>query len=183
MIAVKVNKISFHPPSRSYAVILKEIDGERRLPVIVGAFEAQSIALALEYMETPRPLTHDLIGNIIKGIGSKLKTVKITTLKEGVFFASLEISGDGIGERSIDSRPSDALAVALRLQAPILVEEDVMSEASMLSDISSEEEEALDFADWAPSLNSLEKRLQEAIDGEEYERAAKIRDQIKEIKA
>ena len=121
MIAVKVNKISFHPPSRSYAVILKEIDGERRLPVIVGAFEAQSIALALEYMETPRPLTHDLIGNIIKGIGSKLKTVKITTLKEGVFFASLEISGDGIGERSIDSRPSDALAVALRLQAPILV--------------------------------------------------------------
>ena len=183
MIAVKVNKISFHPPSRSYAVILKEIDGDRRLPVIVGAFEAQSIALALEYMETPRPLTHDLIGNIIKGIGSKLKTVKITTLKEGVFFASLEISGDGIGERSIDSRPSDALAVALRLQAPILVEEDVMSEASMLSDISSEEEEALDSADWAPSLNSLEKRLQEAIDGEEYERAAKIRDQIKEIKA
>ena len=183
MIAVKVNKISFHPPSRSYAVILKEIDGERRLPVIVGAFEAQSIALALEYMETPRPLTHDLIGNIIKGIGSNLKTVKITTLKEGVFFASLEISGDGIGERSIDSRPSDALAVALRLQAPILVEEDVMSEASMLSDISSEEEEALDSADWAPSLNSLEKRLQEAIDGEEYERAAKIRDQIKEIKA
>ena len=183
MIAVKVNKISFHPPSRSYAVILKEIDGERRLPVIVGAFEAQSIALALEYMETPRPLTHDLIGNIIKGIGSKLKTVKITTLKEGVFFASLEISGDGIGERSIDSRPSDALAVALRLQAPILVEEDVMSEASMLSDISSEEEEALDSADWAPSLNSLEKRLQEAIDGEEYERAAKIRDQIKDIKA
>ena len=183
MIAVKVNKISFHPPSRSYAVILKEIDGERQLPVIVGAFEAQPIALALEYMETPRPLTHDLIGNIIKGIGSKLKTVKITTLKEGVFFASLEISGDGIGERSIDSRPSDALAVALRLQAPILVEEDVMSEASMLSDISSEEEESLDSADWAPSLNSLEKRLQEAIDGEEYERAAKIRDQIKEIKA
>ena len=183
MIAVKVNKISFHPPSRSYAVILKEIDGDRRLPVIVGAFEAQSIALALEYMETPRPLTHDLIGNIIKGIGSKLKTVKITTLKEGVFFASLEISGDGIGERSIDSRPSDALAVALRLQAPILVEEDVMSEASMLPDIGSEEKEALDSADWAPSLNSLEKRLQEAIDGEEYERAAKIRDQIKEIKA
>jgi len=69
------------------------------------------------------------------------------------------------------------------LQAPILVEEDVMSEASMLPDIGSEEKEALDSADWAPSLNSLEKRLQEAIDGEEYERAAKIRDQIKEIKA
>ncbi len=105
-------------------------------------------------------------------------------MKEGVFYASLAIGGDGIGERSIDSRPSDALAVALRLQAPILVEEDVMSEASMLPDIiGSEEKEALESADWAPSLNSLEKRLQEAIDGEEYERAAKIRDQIKEIKA
>ncbi len=183
MIAVKVHKISFHPPSRSYAVILKEIDGERRLPVIVGAFEAQSIALALEYMETPRPLTHDLIGNIIKGIESQLKTVKITTLKEGVFYASLEISGGGIGERSIDSRPSDALAVALRLQAPILVADDVMAEAAMMQDIGVEEDEGLDSADWEPSLNSLEKKLQEAVDGEEYERAAKIRDQIKDIKA
>ena len=181
MIAVKVHKISFHPPSRSYAVILKEIDGERRLPVIVGAFEAQSIALALEYMETPRPLTHDLIGNIIKGIDSNLKTVKITRLKEGVFYACLEIDGKNIGERSIDSRPSDALAVALRLKSPILVAEDVMSEAALMPDIGSEENEGLDSADWTPSLNSLEKKLQEAIDGEEYERAAEIRDQIKEI--
>ena len=137
----------------------------------------------VEYMETPRPLTHDLIGNIIKGIESQLKTVKITTLKEGVFYACLEIGGEGIGERSIDSRPSDALAVALRLQAPILVADDVMSEAAMLSDIGAEEEEGLESADWAPSLNSLEKKLQEAVEGEEYERAAKIRDQIKDIKA
>lgn len=183
MIAVKVHKISFHPPSRSYAVILKEIDGERRLPVIVGAFEAQSIALALEYMETPRPLTHDLIGNIIEGIDSKLNTVKITNLKEGVFYASLELNGEGIGDRSIDSRPSDALAVALRLQAPILVSEKVISEAGMMPDIGTDEEEGFESADWEPSLNSLEKKLQEAIDGEEYERAAKIRDQINEIKA
>ncbi|MAD51503.1 MAG: DUF151 domain-containing protein [Candidatus Marinimicrobia bacterium] len=183
MIAVKVHKISFHPPSRSYAVILKEIDGERRLPVIVGAFEAQSIALALEYMETPRPLTHDLIGNIIKGIDSSLKTVKITSLKEGVFYARLEIEGDGIGDRSIDARPSDALAVALRLQSPILVSDNVMTEAAMMPDIGKEEEEGLESADWAPSLNSLEKKLQEAIEGEEYERAAEIRDQINDIKA
>jgi len=121
MIPVKVQKISFHPPSRSYAVILKEIQGERRLPVIVGAFEAQSIALALEFMETPRPLTHDLVGNIIKGVDGKLNAIMITELNEGVFYARLEISGECIGERSIDSRPSDALAVALRLQSPIFV--------------------------------------------------------------
>ncbi len=65
MIPVQVEKITYHPPSRSYAVILKEIDGDRQLPVIVGTFEAQSIALAMEYMDTPRPLTHDLIGNIL----------------------------------------------------------------------------------------------------------------------
>ena len=183
MIAVKVHKISFHPPSRSYAVILKELDGERRLPVIVGAFEAQSIALSLEHMETPRPLTHDLIGNIIDGIDSKLTNVKITNLKEGVFFAKLELLGNGIGERSIDSRPSDALAVALRLQAPILVHEEVMEEAGMMPDIGTDEGERVDLPDWEPSLPSLEKRLQEAIDEEEYEKAAKIRDQIKEIKA
>ncbi len=180
MIPVKVHKISFHPPSRSYAVILKEIDSERCLPVIVGAFEAQSIALALEYMETPRPLTHDLVGNIIKGIEGKLNTVKITELKEGVFFARLEISGDGIGKRSIDSRPSDALAVALRLHAPILVADSVMADAGMMPDIHKDSDENLEISEWAPSLSSLEKKLQAAIEKEEYELAAKIRDQIKE---
>ncbi len=161
-------------------MILKEIDGERRLPVIVGAFEAQSIALALEYMETPRPLTHDLVGNIIKGIDCKLNTIKITELKEGVFFARLEISGDGIGERSIDSRPSDALAVALRLQAPIFVADSVMEDAGMMPDIYKDTDEKLIISEWAPSLSSLEKKLQSAIEKEKYELAAKIRDQIKE---
>ncbi|MFQ6677215.1 MAG: bifunctional nuclease domain-containing protein [Fidelibacterota bacterium] len=181
MIPVKVHKISFHPPSRSYAVILKEIEGERRLPVIVGAFEAQSIALALEFMETPRPLTHDLVGNIIKGIDGKLNTIKITKLKDGVFYARLEISIKGTGRRSIDSRPSDALAIALRLQAPILVAESVMADAGMMPDIQGENEKELDISEWIPSLSSLEKKLRSAIDEEKYELAAKIRDQIKEM--
>lgn len=183
MIAVKVQKISFHPPSRSYAVILKEIEGERRLPVIVGAFEAQSIALSLEHMETPRPLTHDLIGNIINGIESKLVNIKITSLKEGVFYAELKLKGKGIGERAIDSRPSDALAVALRLNAPIFVDDKVMTEAGLLPDIAAETGQETSSSEWEPSLSVLEKKLQEAIDEEEYEQAAKIRDQIKEIKA
>ncbi len=181
MIAVKVHKISFHPPSRSYAVILKEIDGERRLPVIVGAFEAQSIALALEFMETPRPLTHDLVGNIIKGIGGKLDLIKITDLKDGVFYARLEISIKDDSRRAIDSRPSDALAIALRLQAPILVAEPVMANAGMMPDIQGENEKELDISEWIPSLSSLEKKLQSAIEDEKYELAAKIRDQIKDL--
>ncbi len=183
MIPVKVQKISFHPPSRSYAVILKEIEGERVLPVIVGSFEAQSIALALEYIEPPRPLTHDLVGNVIKEINGILNNVKITELKDGVFYAVLEIISDQIGNCSVDSRPSDALAVALRLQAPILVADAVMMEASMMPDIGEEEENGSDESDWVPSLHSLQKRLEEAIQEEEYELAAKIRDQIKDFNA
>ena len=83
MIPVKVKKISYHPPSRSYAVILQEITGERCLPVIVGSFEAQSIALAIEVVDTPRPLTHDLICDMITGINGVLKTVKINNLSDG----------------------------------------------------------------------------------------------------
>ena len=181
MIAVKVNKISFHPPSRSYAVILKEIDGERRLPVIVGAFEAQSIALALEYMDPPRPLTHDLIGNIIKGIGSKLKTVKITTLKEGVFYASLKLKSKNFGTKSIDARPSDAISIALRLSAQIYVTEEVIKEAGVdRNEIVSDNKQTI-----IPkySLEDLEVKLKQAVDEEEYEKAAKIRDKIKELES
>ncbi len=77
MVPVKVQKISYYHPNRSYAVILKELAGDRKLPVLIGAYEAQAIAMAMEYMETPRPLTHDLIVNIVKGINSKLSAVKI----------------------------------------------------------------------------------------------------------
>lgn len=178
MIPVKIQKISFHPPSRSYAVILKEIDGPRKLPVIVGAFEAQSIALAMEYMETPRPLTHDLIGNVIKGIDSSLKTVKITELREGVFYANLELDGRLIGRRSIDSRPSDALAVAMRLHAPILVADRVMDEAAVLEEIEDNGEESIHRD---PSRQLLERQLEKAIEEEKYEVAAQLRDRLKEL--
>ena len=94
MIPVTVHKITFHPPSRSYAVILKEIDEDRSLPVIVGSFEAQSIALAMENAESPRPLTHDLIGSLIHEIESKLIAVKITDLIDGVFYARMELRGN-----------------------------------------------------------------------------------------
>ena len=178
MIPVKVQKISFHPPSRSYAVILREINGTRKLPVIVGAFEAQSIALALESMDTPRPLTHDLIGLLIKEVEANLVAVRITNLEEGVFYATLDINGKITGKRSVDSRPSDAIAVGLRMQAPIMIAEKLFDEAG----IEDEDDEIPGETSTSLSVKELEDRLQVAVEGEKYEVAAKIRDQIKELK-
>jgi hypothetical protein len=178
MIPVKVQKISFHPPSRSYAVILSEINGTRKLPVIVGAFEAQSIALALESMDTPRPLTHDLIGLLIKEVEANLVAVRITSLEEGVFYATLDINGKITGKRSVDSRPSDAIAVGLRMQAPIMIAEKLFDEAG----IEDEDDEIPGETSTSLSVKELEDRLQVAVEGEKYEVAAKIRDQIKELK-
>ena len=178
MIPVKVQKISFHPPSRSYAVILTEINGTRKLPVIVGAFEAQSIALALESMDTPRPLTHDLIGLLIKEVEANLVSVRITSLEEGVFYATLDINGKITGKRSVDSRPSDAIAVGLRMQAPIMIAEKLFDEAG----IEDEEDGAPGETSSSVSVKELEDQLQVAVEGEKYEIAAKIRDQIKELK-
>ena len=178
MIPVKVQKITYYHPNRSYAVILKELDGDRRLPVLIGAFEAQSIAMAMEYMETPRPLTHDLITNLIKGIDANLSSVKIIKLKDGVFYSVLNVQSNRIGNREIDSRPSDALAIALRMHAPILVSKEIMNEAIILEkDLQNVEDEI----EHKPMIETLEKQLQKAIDEEEYEVAARIRDKIKNI--
>ena len=177
MIPVKIQKISYHHPNRSYAVILKEIEGNRKLPVLVGAFEAQSIAMAMEFMETPRPLTHDLIVNLINGIDGKLSSVKITKLEGGIFYSILDIDCDDIGHREIDSRPSDALAIAIRMHSPILVADEVMKEGILLEDELDEEIQN------EPEIQLLENQLQKAIDKEDYEIAAKIRDKIKEIES
>jgi hypothetical protein len=178
MVPVKVQKISFHPPSRSYAVILTEINGERKLPVIVGSFEAQSIALALEAMETPRPLTHDLIGLLIDEIDANLVAVRITNIEDGVFYASLDINGKITGKRSIDSRPSDAIAVGLRMKAPIMISDELFEEAGL----SESEFVSSNSSDKVLSVKELEDRLQIAVDNEKYEVAAKIRDQINDLK-
>ena len=178
MVPVKVQKISFHPPSRSYAVILSEINGERKLPVIVGSFEAQSIALALEAMETPRPLTHDLIGLLINEIDANLVAVRITNIEDGVFYASLDINGEITGKRSIDSRPSDAIAVGLRMKAPIMISDELFEEAGL----SESNYETVQYSEKVLSVKELVDRLQIAVDNEKYEVAAEIRDQINKLK-
>ena len=144
----------------------------------MGAFEAQSIALALESMDTPRPLTHDLIGLLIKEVEANLVAVRITSLEEGVFYATLDINGKITGKRSVDSRPSDAIAVGLRMQAPIMIAEKLFDEAG----IEDEDEDIPGETSTSLSVKELEDRLQVAVEGEKYEVAAKIRDQIKELK-
>ena len=178
MVPVKVQKISYYHPNRSYAVILKELAGDRKLPVLIGAYEAQAIAMAMEYIEASRPLTHDLIVNIVKGINSKLSSVKITRLDEGVFYSILDLQSKDLGHFEIDSRPSDALAVALRMHVPILVAEEVMEEAIVLEEDLELVEEDIQGE---PKTDLLERQLQKAIDKEEYEMAARIRDKIDKI--
>ena len=181
MIPVEVLKISYHPESRSYAVILKEITGDNCLPVIVGSFEAQSIALAIEVVDTPRPLTHDLICDVITGIDGKLKSVKIHDLKDGVFYAQLELESEKIGNRIIDARPSDAIAVALRMNTSILVSPDVLKQAGVKEDTIKDVKKLSKKPDL--SLKVLKEKLKTAIEEEEYEIAAKLRDKISNLES
>ena len=177
MIPVNVDKISYHPSSRSYAVLLKEEKSEKVLPILVGSFEAQSIALALEVVETPRPLTHDLICEMIKKIDGKLISVYISKLNDGVFYAKLKIKGLKFGIKQIDSRPSDAISIALRLNAPIYVSPEVIKEAGVNQEDISEESSLTPKY----SIEDLKLRLKKAIEKEDYEKAAKIRDKLKEL--
>jgi len=129
-------------------------------------------------MDTPRPLTHDLIGLLIKEVEANLVAVRITNLEEGVFYATLDINGKITGKRSVDSRPSDAIAVGLRMQAPIMIAEKLFDEAG----IEDEDDDNPGETSTSLSVKELEDRLQVAVEGEKYEIAAKIRDQIKEQK-
>ncbi len=192
---VQVDILGLHTSPSSggaYALILKEMHGPRRLPIIIGAFEAQSIALEMEGIRPPRPLTHDLMKTIIDTLGGSLNDVTINELREGTFFARLTVDA-----KEIDSRPSDAIALAVRYGVPIFVADRVMDEASFIpeneeaeaepsGETSSETAESGPAMPPAPSatrLEQLEKDLSEAVSKEDYEKAAKLRDEIKRLKA
>ena len=180
MIPVKVEKISYHPSSRSYAVLLKDERSDLFLPILVGSFEAQSIALAIEVVDTPRPLTHDLICDLITKVDGKLLAVNISMLNDGVFYASLKLSGDNFGTKTIDARPSDAISIALRLNAQIYVTAEVIEEAGV-----GEDEVISDKQNILPkySVEDLEIKLKKAVEEEEYEKAARIRDKLKDLES
>ncbi len=182
------------PGGGGYALILKEIGGDRRLPIIIGSFEAQHIALELEGIKPPRPLTHDLIKNIIEQLGFSISYVYINELRDGTFFAKIKMDVGSVDE--VDSRPSDAIALALKFAVPIYVNEDVMNEVAFLPDKEGDEEGLGDdlfkqsesgetqekVADpYTRKLNKLQTDLKTAIDSEDYEKAASLRDEIKKL--
>ena len=173
--------------SGAYALILGEHKGVRRLPIIIGGFEAQAIAVELEKMKPSRPLTHDLFKNFAEHYDIFIKEVIIDKFLEGVFFAKL-ICQMGDDESEIDARTSDAVALAIRFRCPIYTHEKILEEAGIVMEEKSDElEEAADEAadekitDKEFSTNTiteLEEMLQTAVDKEEYEKASKIRDEI-----
>jgi len=172
----------------AYAILLKEIEGTRRLPIIIGAFEAQAIALEMEGIKPPRPLTHDLLKTLVDNLGANVVEIVVNELKENTFYAKIILEASGL-TNEIDARPSDAIALAVRTYAPIFVNELVMSAAAF---IPSDETDIAGFgtsdleSDKRPmskeaQLAALQDKLREALESEEFERAAKLRDDIKRL--
>ena len=185
---VEVKRISYYPPSKGYAVLLQEKDSDRSLPIIVGSSEAQAIALYLEGVDMPRPMTHDLLINILENLEGEINRVTIARISNGTFFAEIEVSNPQIGEMIIDARPSDAIAIALRTLSPIYVSDEVMGAAGIDNLASGSEvtehitsEELTKEASEETVLENLNEALEKAVSEEEYEVAARLRDRIKQL--
>jgi hypothetical protein len=140
-VEMKVRGLALDPLSNMPIIILKDEEEKRSLPIWVGIFEANAIALELEKISTPRPMTHDLIKNILESLDARLLKVVVTDLKENTFYAVLHVQLGEV-EYQVDSRPSDAIALALRVAAPIYVDEDVVRKAKTL-DVPAKEPEAV----------------------------------------
>jgi uncharacterized protein len=176
--------------SHNYAVVLGEKKGKRRLPIVIGSFEAQAIAVALEQMTPNRPLTHDLFKSALDTFEIKLKEVIINNLLDGIFYARLVCIKNG-ELYEIDSRTSDAIAMAVRFDCPVFTYDFILEAAGVIL----EEQEGGGFAAIPVSSNldedaleawpmeSLQSRLQETLEAEDYEMAAKLRDELKRREA
>jgi bifunctional DNase/RNase len=173
--------------SGAYALVLSEVDGNRRLPIIIGGFEAQAIAIELEKMVPTRPLTHDLFKNFATTFNIAVKEVIIYNLVEGIFYSKLICDQDGV-TTEIDARTSDAIAIGVRFQCPVYTYESILSSAGILLDETNDEDENL-FAEMEEeestdetldeqSVEDLETQLREALSNEDYELASKLRDEI-----
>jgi hypothetical protein len=178
--------------SGAYALVLAEENGDRRIPIIIGPVEAQAIAIQMEGLKPPRPLTHDLIRNIALAFDIVLLEVIIHKLEEGIFFSELLCEMDG-KEVRIDSRTSDAIALALRFRCPIFTTEDILRKAGIVLEMNEEHPPRTTETEGRqtkPSqstyekytLADLEAALNEAVQNEDYEKASMIRDEIKRRK-
>ncbi len=206
LVRLNIKGISYSQTQNgAYALILSEVGGERKLPIVIGAFEAQSIAIALEKeIKPPRPLTHDLFKNFSDRFEIVVKQVIIHKLVDGVFYSSLICEREGI-EEIIDARTSDAIALALRFNAPIFTyknildkagiylkaeekqrekdekeEEEIIEEELLTDEIELASEDTSDYKKM--SLEELKELLSQAVSHEDYEKAARIRDEISKRK-
>lgn len=198
LVRLNIKGISYSQTQNgAYALILNEVDGERKLPIVIGAFEAQSIAIALEKeIKPPRPLTHDLFKNFSDRFSIVVKQVIIHKLVDGVFYSSLICERDKI-EEIIDARTSDAIALALRFNAPIFTYKNILDKAGIFlkgepgAPSEPKEQQDVNVADIFPeaeetpatdykklSLDELESLLSQAVKNEDYEKAARLRDEI-----
>jgi bifunctional DNase/RNase len=173
--------------SGAYTLVMQELHGDRRLPVVIGGAEAQAIAIELEKLSPSRPLTHDLFRNLANAFNIVIEEVLIYNLVEGIFFSKLIAVQDG-NKIEIDSRTSDAVAIAVRFNCPIYCLEFILTSAGVRpseGDDSEDDEEEIDLAadDFSEEGNEtreiLEHQLKQALEDEDYERASKIRDEIK----
>jgi len=179
--------------SGSFALVLGEVSGDRRLPIIIGMFEAQAIAIEIEKIVPNRPMTHDLFKSFAYSFNFTVKEIIISDLKEGVFFGKI-VCSDGNKTIEVDARPSDAIAIGLRFDVPIFTYETILSEAGIVLSDESEEETTKESSKvksvkeeknvpWEEklkdqSMDKLKDMLGDAIKNEDYERAAKIRDEM-----
>ena len=186
LIQLRVNRITYSQnQSGAYAMILDEVDGNRKLPVVIGEFEAQSIAVALESeIRPPRPLTHDLFKNFSDCFEIKIKQVIIHKIIDGVFFSSLICVRDKI-EEIIDSRTSDAIALAIRFNSPIFTYESVLEKAGIIIKAGGEKvkkeshtSKKVDFNKM--SIKQIKSAIEIAVKNEDYELAAQLRDKLTE---
>ncbi|WP_299255872.1 bifunctional nuclease family protein [uncultured Aquimarina sp.] len=199
LVRLNIKGISYSQTQNgAYALILSEVDGERKLPIVIGAFEAQSIAIALEKeIKPPRPLTHDLFKNFADRFDIVVKQVIIHKLVDGVFYSSIICERDKI-EEIIDARTSDAIALALRFQAPIFTYKNILDQAGIYLKVNPKNDDEDDpesllvdelvsddlemigketsYQDL--SLEELNRMLEQAVANEDYELAARIRDEI-----
>ena len=176
----------------AYALILYEVEGKRKLPIIIGGFEAQAIALKLENIKPPRPFTHDLFKNIADVFHLHVNEIIIDELHNETFYAKVvcEVNGE---VHEIDARPSDAIAIAVRFNAPLFVTEEIMNEAGIKEEQKEdgEEDEVLQAEEVLPAalvspnvrLEELQSALNDAISNENYEEAARLRDEITRLKS
>jgi uncharacterized protein len=190
MIAVKVDQLFLS--NMGFVVLLKGAQDERSLPIFIGAAEAQAIAIWMNRVEIPRPLTHDLLKNVLDCLECRLERVEVCDLREGTFYARLILATGG-GEFEMDSRPSDAIALALRAEAALFVDDSVMDRAGRVFTAEELAGAQASAAEPAPAgaaapaaapqarltpLQILQRDLQKAVDEERYEDAARLRDEI-----